>query len=77
MLGQALRSLLFYAVFYLQTVVLAIVVGISAIWGRTRLGWALALYWIHSHILALRLIAGIKTDVGVTNDAISSIRLMR
>lgn len=68
MLGQALRSLLFYAVFYLQTVVLAIVVGISAIWGRTRFGWTLALYWIHSHILALRLIAGIKTDVeGIDN----------
>ena len=68
MLGQALRSLLFYAVFYLQTVVLAIVVGISTIWGRTRFGWALALYWIHSHILALRLLAGIKTDVeGVEN----------
>ena len=68
MLGQALRSLLFYAVFYLQTVVLAIVVGISALWGRTRFGWTLALYWIHSHILALRLIAGIKTDVeGIEN----------
>lgn len=64
MLGQALRSLLFYAVFYLQTVVLAILVGGSAIiWGRTKFGWTLALYWIHSHILALRLLAGIKTDV--------------
>lgn len=64
MLGQALRSLLFYAVFYLQTVVLALLVGGSAIiWGRTKFGWTLALYWIHSHILALRLIAGIKTDV--------------
>ncbi len=64
MLGQALRSLLFYAVFYLQTVPLAIIVGLSAILkGRTRFGWTLALYWIHSHILALRLLAGIKTDV--------------
>jgi 1-acyl-sn-glycerol-3-phosphate acyltransferase len=69
LLGQALRSLLFYAVFYLQTVVLALLVGGSAIiWGRTKFGWTLALYWIHSHILALRLIAGIKTDVeGVEN----------
>lgn len=64
MLGQAFRSLLFYAVFYMQTVVLALLVGGSAIiWGRTRFGWTLALYWIHSHILALRLLAGIKTDV--------------
>jgi 1-acyl-sn-glycerol-3-phosphate acyltransferase len=64
LLGQALRSLLFYAVFYLQTVVLAVLIGGSAVlWGRTRFGWTLALYWIHSHILALRLLAGIKTDV--------------
>ena len=65
MIGQAIRSLLFYAVFYVQTVVLAIVIGLTAIITRrrTRFGWMLALYWIHSHILALRLLAGIKTDV--------------
>ena len=61
---QAIRSLLFYAFFYGQTVPLAIVIGISAILrGRTRFGWALALYWIHSNIAALRLLAGIRTDV--------------
>ncbi|MBK8084037.1 MAG: 1-acyl-sn-glycerol-3-phosphate acyltransferase [Devosia sp.] len=61
----AIRSLLFYLVFYLQTAVLAIVIGLIAIVARrrTRLGWALALYWIHSHILALRLIVGIRTDI--------------
>ena len=65
MIGQAIRSLLFYAVFYVQTVALAIVIGLTAIITRrrTRFGWLLALYWIHSHILALRLLAGIKTDV--------------
>ena len=64
MIGQALRSLLFYAVFYLQTAVLAIIVGISAlVWGRTRFGWGIVLYWIHSNRFLLRWLAGIKTDV--------------
>ena len=61
---RAIRSLLFYAFFYAQTVPLAIIVGLSAILrGRTRFGWALALYWIHSNIVALRVLAGIRTDV--------------
>ena len=61
---QAIRSLLFYAFYYVQTVPLAIIVGISAvIWGRTRFGWAIALYWIHSNLAALRIIARIRTDV--------------
>jgi len=64
LIGQALRSLLFYLVFYVQTAVLAIIVGISAIiWGRTRFGWAVALYWVHSNLFFLRWLAGIKTDV--------------
>lgn len=61
---RAIRSLLFYAFFYVQTVPLAIIVGLSAIFaGRTQFGWALALYWIHSNIFALRLLAGIRSDV--------------
>lgn len=64
MIGQALRSLLFYAVFYLQTAVLAIIVGLSAvIWGRTRFGWGIVLYWIHSNLFFLRWLTGIRTDV--------------
>jgi 1-acyl-sn-glycerol-3-phosphate acyltransferase len=64
MIGQAFRSLLFYIVFYVQTAVLAIIVGLSAvIWGRTRFGWALSLYWIHSNLFFLRWLAGIRTDV--------------
>jgi 1-acyl-sn-glycerol-3-phosphate acyltransferase len=64
MIGQALRSLLFYAVFYGQTAVLAIVVGLSAmIRGRTRFGWGVVLYWIHSNRFFLRWLAGIRTDV--------------
>lgn len=61
---RAIRSLLFYVFFYLQTVVLAIIVGLSAILaGRNRFGWALVIYWIHSNIFALRVLAGIRTDV--------------
>jgi 1-acyl-sn-glycerol-3-phosphate acyltransferase len=64
MIGQALRSLLFYAVFYGQTVVLAIVVGLSAMLrGRTRFGWGVVLYWIHSNRFFLRWLAGIRTDI--------------
>jgi len=66
---QAIRSLAFYAFFYLQTVPLALVVGGSAIIaGRTAFGWALAMYWIRSNLAALRVLAGIRTDVqGVEN----------
>ncbi len=64
MIGQALRSLLFYAVFYGQTVMLAIVAGLSAmIRGRTRFGWGVVLYWIHSNRFFLRWLAGIRTDI--------------
>lgn len=68
MIGQALRSLLFYAVFYVQTAVLAIIVAITALWGRTRFGWGLALYWIHSNLFFLRWLAGIRTDVQGTEN---------
>lgn len=66
---QAIRSLLFYAFYLGQTVPLAIIVGLTAIiWGRTRVGWAIAMYWIRSNLWALRWIAGIKTDVAGTGN---------
>lgn len=68
MIGQALRSLLFYVVFYVQTAVLAIMVAITGLWGRTRIGWALALYWVHSNLFFLRWLAGIRTDVQGTEN---------
>ena len=76
---QALRSLLFYVVFYVQTAVLAIIVGISAvIWGRTRFGWWLVLYWIHSNLFFLRWLAGIRTDVqGEENSGYVTPRFLR
>jgi 1-acyl-sn-glycerol-3-phosphate acyltransferase len=64
MIVAAVRSVLFYLVFWLQTVPLAIIIGTSAvISGRTRWGWSLVLYWIHSSRWALRHIAGIHSDV--------------
>ncbi|MGV3491616.1 MAG: lysophospholipid acyltransferase family protein [Devosia sp.] len=66
---QAIRSLLFYAFYLGQTVPLAIIVGLTAIiWGRTRVGWALAMYWIRSNLWALRWIAGIRTEVAGTEN---------
>lgn len=68
MIGQALRSLLFYVVFYVQTAVLAIIVAITGLWGRTRIGWGLALYWVYSNLFFLRWLAGIRTDVQGTEN---------
>jgi 1-acyl-sn-glycerol-3-phosphate acyltransferase len=69
LIGQALRSLLFYAVYYVQTAVLAIIVGVSAaLWGRTKFGWGLALYWVYSNLFLLRWLAGIKTEVSGTEN---------
>jgi 1-acyl-sn-glycerol-3-phosphate acyltransferase len=64
MIVRILRTALFYALFLGQTVVLAIVVGVSAlIWKRTRFGWVVAQYWGRSNLFLLRWIAGIRTSV--------------
>lgn len=66
---RALRSALFYLVFFAQTAPLAIVVAIgAAIWGRTRWGWAIVRYWVDSNLFFLRWLVGIRTEVtGVEN----------
>ncbi len=64
MIVAAIRSVLFYAVFFVQTVPLALLIGTAAvIQGRTRWGWALVLYWIHSSRWLLQHIAGIRSEV--------------
>lgn len=65
---QAVRSALFYLVFYVQTVVIALILGLIAMVmrRRTSVGWAIARYWIHSHLFFLRVIVGIRTQVGGT-----------
>ena len=65
MILQALRSLLFHVLFFGQTVVLAIVVGlVSILWRRrTGFGWSIASYWGKSNLFLLRWVAGIRTEV--------------
>ena len=65
MIVQALRSGLFHVLFFGQTVVLAIIVGlVSILWRRrTSFGWAIASYWGQSNLFLLRWVAGIRTEV--------------
>lgn len=64
MVVQALRSLLFYMLYFGQTAVLAIIIGTHArLCGRTGFGWALAQYWGNSNLFLLRWVTGIRTDV--------------
>jgi len=69
MIFQAIRSAIFYAVWLAHTVLLAIVVGtIGKLFGRTRVGWALSMYWVHSSLFLMRWIVGIRTRIeGVEN----------
>lgn len=65
MIVQAIRSLLFYALFLSHTAILAIVIGTLGIATRrpTRLGWALSKYWVASSKFLLRWIVGIRSKV--------------
>ena len=66
---RALRSALFYLAFLGQTVILAIVVGtIGILFGRTRIGLAIARYWGNANLFLLRVLVGIRTEVtGIEN----------
>src|ERR1700753_3559936 len=60
---RALLTVIFYALFIGQTVILAIIVGtIAIIWRRrTAVSWALAQYWRNSNVWLLRHVVGIRT----------------
>ncbi len=61
---QAVRTLVFYALFLGQTVILAIIAGtIGVIAGRTPFGFAIARYWCWSNVQLLRFVAGMGTHV--------------
>lgn len=61
---QAVRTALFYLLFISQTAVVAITIGtIALITGRTRVSWAMAVYWCRSNLAFLRIITGVKTKV--------------
>jgi 1-acyl-sn-glycerol-3-phosphate acyltransferase len=69
MVVQAIRSLLFYALFLGQTVVLAIIVGTLGITrGKTKTGWAIAQYWGESNKFLLRWVVGIRSEVTGTEN---------
>jgi len=68
MIVQAIRSLLFYVLFLGQTVILAIFLGIAALFvpkGRLapRWMWAVGRYWGHANLAFLRFVAGIRSEV--------------
>lgn len=66
---QGLRTALFYLVFIGQTAIIAIIIGIVALFaGRTRFTWALARYWCWSNLQLLRVIAGLHTRVEGTEN---------
>lgn len=61
---QAVRTLLFYALFIGQTALVAITIGtVAMIRGRTQLTWKLAVYWCRSSLVLLRIITGVRTKV--------------
>jgi 1-acyl-sn-glycerol-3-phosphate acyltransferase len=65
MITQAVRSALFYALFLVQTAILAIVVGTIGliVKRRTPFTWALARFWGWFSLFLLRWTTGIRTRV--------------
>ncbi len=65
MVLQALRSLVFYALFLGQTVILALILGTYALFVRHRtiFGWRIGQYWGNSNLFFLRWIVGVRTRV--------------
>lgn len=61
---QAVRSALFYLLFIGQTAIVAVTIGtIALITGRTRVSWAMAVFWCRSNLVYLRILTGVKTKV--------------
>lgn len=65
MILQAIRSTVFYIVFFVHTIPLAILLGLMSKLtpGLKRIGWSIALYWSRSNLFFLRWIVGIRTQV--------------
>ncbi|WP_051332727.1 lysophospholipid acyltransferase family protein [Cucumibacter marinus] len=63
MIVQAIRSLLFYALFLGQTAILAIIVALLSYVLPGRMGFGIAVYWFHSSLFLLRWVVGIRTRV--------------
>jgi 1-acyl-sn-glycerol-3-phosphate acyltransferase len=69
MIVAAIRSLIFYLLYFGQTVILALILGTQVkLAGRTGFGWAIAQYWGNSNLFFLRWTVGIRTRVaGIEN----------
>lgn len=65
MIVQAVRSLLFYALFFALTIPLAVIVGLMAKLtpGQRRPGWAIAMFWDRAVLFLLRWVVGIRSKV--------------
>lgn len=61
---QAIRTALFYLLFIGLTALVAITIGIIAMFaGRTEFSWRLAQFWCRSNLALLRALTGVKTKV--------------
>jgi 1-acyl-sn-glycerol-3-phosphate acyltransferase len=66
---QAVRSAVFYLLFFGQTVILAIIIGTAAIIsGPSRFAWALSRYWGNSNLALLHWVVGMRTRVEGTEN---------
>lgn len=65
MIIQAIRSLVFYALFLGQTVILAILLGTYTLFHRgwSAMGLAIGQYWAASNMVFLRFVVGIRSKV--------------
>ncbi|MCF6344650.1 MAG: 1-acyl-sn-glycerol-3-phosphate acyltransferase [Devosiaceae bacterium] len=66
MIIQAIRSIIFYIFFILNTAIVAIILGTLSLFkkrGWYRFGWVIAQYWGYSTLFFLRFIVGIKTII--------------
>jgi len=65
MIVQAVRSTLFYLLFFVQTIVWAIVVGLMTRLtpDRQDIGWRIALFWDATTLFLLRWVAGVRSQV--------------
>jgi len=63
MIMQAIRSMIFYALFIGYTAALAIPYGIYSLFGRKMTGWWVIKAWYLGNLFLLRWIVGIRTEI--------------
>lgn len=63
MIIQAIRSMIFYALFISYTAILAIPLGLYSLVGRKMAGWWVVKIWYLGNLFLLRWVVGIKTEI--------------